>query len=57
VVPEKQGLKRQPIDVSRENFGTRISGGSRKTRIETSFKDSFYHPRFKYKWWFQKNKD
>jgi len=56
VVPEKQGLKQCPELVEKEVWIC-ISGGSRKTRIETSFKDSFYHPRFKYKWWFQKNKD
>ena len=56
VVPEKQGLKlAEFIEEGGEVVG--ISGGSRKTRIETMailFQKSGH---LVYKWWFQKNKD
>jgi len=57
VVPEKQGLKPGVNwDIQKEKIG--ISGGSRKTRIETlNSSEPFSHIIQRYKWWFQKNKD
>jgi hypothetical protein len=56
VVPEKQGLKPiYPIDMAIDDES--LSGGSRKTRIETPAIDPGCQDIVMSKWWFQKNKD
>jgi len=56
VVPEKQGLKQQRIDLL-INSAWSLSSGSRKTRIETAAAKMAEILLFWSKQWFQKNKD
>ncbi len=57
VVPEKQGLKPRWAEFGLPPTSLCLSGGSRKTRIETLLLKRAACLFFVSKWWFQKNKD